>query len=266
METNSDISCEFLTNISKKHTRIENVIALFTDFGMTGPYVGQMKAVFANQSYHVTVIDLMHDAPAFNPLASSYLLAATVRYLPEEMIVVAVVDPGVGSHRKGVALLADGRWFVGPDNGLLDVVAMQSDSFEWYEIIVNNKQQISTSFHGRDIFAPIALQLFNREPIGSLLTLMPSKTCQVESDLGEVIYSDGFGNLMTGLRAVSVSSNSHLLFKNKTLSRYTTFSDAAPGDAFFYENSQGLIEIAVNAGSAKEFFNAAIGDEIIITD
>ncbi len=242
------------------------MIALFTDFGLSGPYVGQIKVVFANQLNNITVIDFMHDAPAFNPLASSYLLAATVRYLPKATIVVAVVDPGVGSSRKGVVLNADGRWFVGPDNGLLDVVAMQSDGADWYEIIFYDKQPISPSFHGRDIFAPTALQLFNREPIESFLALMPSKKCQAESDLAEIIYCDGYGNLMTGIRAVSVSLNSRLVFKNKTLSRYTTFSDVARGEAFFYENSQGLIEISVNSGSAKKFFNASIGDEITITD
>jgi len=242
------------------------MIAFFTDYGLTGPYVGQMKAVFANQSRDITVIDLMHDAPVFNPLASSYLLTATVKYLPREMIVVAVVDPGVGSSRKAVALNADSRWFVGPDNGLLDVVAMQSDRSEWYEIIVDDKRHISASFHGRDIFAPIALQLFNQEPIESFLKFLPSKISQAECDLAEIIYSDGYGNLMTGIRAASVSLSTRLLFKNKTLSRCTTFSDVAQGEAFFYENSQGLIEIAVNSGSAKKFFNAAIGDEIIITD
>ena len=103
------------------------MIALFTDFGYQGPYVGQMKAVFGNSPDRISVIDLMHDAPVFNPKASAYLLAAIINYLPKETVVVAVIDPGVGSSRKALALNADGRWLVGPDNGLLEVVALHAE-------------------------------------------------------------------------------------------------------------------------------------------
>src|SRR5688572_23638495 len=99
------------------------MIALFTDFGVNGPYVGQMKAVLARAAPGVAVIDLLHDAPAFNPRASAYLLAALAREFAEGAVLLCVVDPGVGTTRRPLVARLDGRWFVGPDNGLFNVAA-----------------------------------------------------------------------------------------------------------------------------------------------
>src|SRR5690242_11530384 len=109
------------------------MIVLFTDFGATGPYVGQVKAVLAREAPAQTVIDLLHDAPALNARASAYLLAALAPSIQGDAAFVAVVDPGVGTERRALALKADGRWFVGPDNGLLDIVALRAKSAEWWE-------------------------------------------------------------------------------------------------------------------------------------
>src|SRR5690348_15322031 len=138
------------------------MIVLFTDFGATGPYVGQVKAVLAREAPQQPVIDLLHQAPAMNPRASAYLLASLAPSIKGDAAFVCVVDPGVGTARRALALRADGRWFVGPDNGLLDVVARRARETEWWEIAWR-PQDLSATFHGRDLFAPVAARLARGE-------------------------------------------------------------------------------------------------------
>ena len=109
------------------------MIVLFTDFGLEGPYIGQVKARILAEAPNATIIDLFSDAPAHNPKACSYLLAAYVDAFPSGAIFLAVVDPGVGSNRAGVAVAAGGRWFVGPDNGLFEMAARRADSAATWE-------------------------------------------------------------------------------------------------------------------------------------
>lgn len=119
------------------------MIVLFTDFGASGPYVGQMKAAIAVAAPGVPVIDLMHDAPAFRNKASAYLLAALLRELPDGAVVLGVVDPGVGHpDRRPAAARIGGRWFVGPDNGLFAVAARHAGASEWWEISWRPERQI----------------------------------------------------------------------------------------------------------------------------
>ena len=135
------------------------MIVMFTDFGVAGPYAGQMKAALAAVAPAVSAIDLMHDAPVFRPKASAYLLAALVRPLPAGTVVLGVVDPGVGSPgRRPVAARAGGRWFVGPDNGLFAIAAQHAGGGEWWEIDWR-PERLSNTFHGRDLFAPVAARL-----------------------------------------------------------------------------------------------------------
>jgi len=238
------------------------MLYLFTDFGYEGPYVGQMKAVVSDPSLQCLVIDLMHDVPRFNVKAGAHLLAAATKFIPKNSIVVAVVDPGVGSARKGLVLRADENWYVGPDNGLLDVVARDATLCEWYEIDYKS-EDTSPSFHGRDIFMPVAHNIFRKQLMNTML--IPSLNYLPKIDvpnLSEVIYVDHFGNLITGLLASQINENVGISFKGERLERANTFSDVDMGKAFFYVNSQGLIEVSVNCGSAEEFFTAKIGDSL----
>lgn len=241
------------------------MLYLFTDFGTQGPYIGQMKSKVFELAHSCQVIDLMHDVPSYNVKAGAYLLAALSNHLAPDCVVVAVVDPKVGSDRKGLVLRADYRWFVGPDNGLFDVVAQQASCSHWYEInyqAVNTADKISHSFHGRDIFAPVGSKLMMDEPRDEFLTMIerPPQIFNTD-DLNEIIYIDQFGSLMTGLRAASLGDATIRLGSHK-LPRVRTFSDVPEGQPLFYENSQGLIEIAVNCGSAQELFSAKVGDPI----
>ena len=134
------------------------MIVLFTDFGAAGPYVGQMRAVLAREASDVPVIELFADAPMCNPRASAYLLAAYCHEFAAGSVFIAVVDPGVGSARAAVALKADSNWYVAPDNGLLAMVARRATVARWWHITWR-PEILSASFHGRDLFAPVAARL-----------------------------------------------------------------------------------------------------------
>ena len=220
-----------------------------------------MKSVLLELSPKAAVIDLMHDAPMFNTKASAHLLAASVMSVSRDSIVLAVVDPGVGSDRKGIALRADSRWYVGPDNGLFSVIAKRANAAKWYEITYENPNA-SRSFHGRDVFAPVTAMLCNEVELDEYLLPIEIDISDVKDDLAEIIYIDRFGNMMTGIQAANVDESQSIWFCDVKIRRANTFSDVAEGEIFYYENSQGLLEIAINSGSAKKYFRAAIGDVV----
>ncbi|MGH8661343.1 MAG: SAM hydrolase/SAM-dependent halogenase family protein [Burkholderiales bacterium] len=237
------------------------MIFLFTDFGGGGLYVGQVKAVLQSQAPKEVVIDLLHDAPAFNVKAGAHLLAALAERIPRESVTLAVVDPGVGGPRAPVAVAADGRWFVGPDNGLISVAAARAKKREVFSIGWR-PQELSASFHGRDLFAPVAAMLAR----DSLKTAKLKKAALAvdfgPDDLGEVIYVDHFGNLVTGLRAASAPRGRKLGVNGREVPYARVFSAVRRGDAFWYENSLGLVEIAAHSASAAETLGCKLGDAV----
>ena len=240
------------------------MIVLFTDFGNAGPYVGQMKAVLCQQAPGPALIDLFADAPRQNPRAAAYLLAAYVDEFPKESVFLCVVDPGVGDPaRRAAVVRADGRWLVGPDNGLFNVVAMRSHAVEWWDITWR-PPRLSASFHGRDLFAPVAARLARGEAPPGERRSDERVRCEWPDDLAEVIYIDHFGNAMTGLRARQVPGHARLRARDKLLPSARTFSAVPLGSAFWYENANGLVEIAVNQGRADHMFDLAVGDSIEI--
>jgi len=136
----------------------QGMIALFTDFGLHGPYTGQMKAVLHQMAPGVPVIDLFANAPVGNPKPSAYLLAAYVTWFPAGTVFLCVVDPGVGGSRPAITLEADERWYVGPGNGLFELVRRRARNARSWDIAWR-PERLSASFHGRDLFAPVAASL-----------------------------------------------------------------------------------------------------------
>jgi S-adenosylmethionine hydrolase len=237
------------------------MIVLFTDFGGRGPYLGQMRAVLARRAPEVPAVDLLSDAPAFDAKASAYLLAAYAAAFDKGDVFICVVDPGVGGRRAPLVVEADGRWYVGPDNGLLTVVARRAAAAQAWEIAWR-PPRLSASFHGRDLFAPVAAELAR----GTLLTSRP-RAVPVEDwpeDLAEIVYVDGYGNAITGVRAAVLGPDDVLRAGERRIARARTFCEVAPGAAFWYENANGLAEIAVNRGRADEALGLAVGSEIFI--
>ncbi|PCI38228.1 MAG: hypothetical protein COB46_11920 [Rhodospirillaceae bacterium] len=227
-------------------------IVLFCDFGL--PYTGQMKARLLDGAPECAVIDLFHDVPAHDIQAGSALLAAHVRDFPKGTIFVCVVDPGVGTdQRKPGVVFAGGWWFVGPLNGLFEHVLRQFGSDAEVFEITEIPKDVSVSFHGRDIFAPQAARLAvgNKHGLRPLAVESIRKSSFVD-DVQAVIYSDGFGNLMTGIRAKSLPENETIEISGRKLPKYRTFSDAQPGEFFVYENAVGLLEISANQANARK--------------
>lgn len=243
------------------------MIVLFTDFGLHGPYVGQMKAVLHQQAAGVPQVDLFHDVPAFDIKLCAYLLAAYVDEFPAGTVFLCVVDPGVGtSTRQAVMLQANGRWFVGPGNGLFNLIHAHAQDSRVWEILWR-PQRLSHTFHGRDLFAPVAALLaMGQQPEAREIKLAGLPGQDWPNDLTQVIYLDHFGNAMTGKRAAQVSQSAGVQVSGQTLAHARTFAEVPPGQAFWYENANGLLEIAVNKGNAAELLQLQIGDGFSLTE
>jgi hypothetical protein len=240
------------------------MIVLFTDFGLAGPYTGQVKAVLTQAAPGVPVIDLFADAPAGNPKAAAYLLAAYSAWFPAGTVFLCVVDPGVGGGRPPVAVEADGRSFVGPGNGLFEIVRRRAALARIWEITWQ-PPGLSATFHGRDLFAPVAAMLARGEPVpGELRDAAWLRRPDWPDDLAEIVYIDHYGNAMTGLRTGAVPAGTALSVAGRTIAGARTFGDRRQGEALWYENSNGLIEIAVNRGRADRTLGLAIGTPISI--
>jgi hypothetical protein len=238
------------------------MIVLFTDFGPTGPYTGQMKAVLYARAPGVPVVDLFCDAPSFNPRASAYLLAAYVEEFAKGTVFLCVVDPGVGGKRPPLVCRMDGCWFVGPGNGLFSVVARRARQVECWEITWR-PARLSASFHGRDLFAPVAAGLAQgRKVPGEKVAFETVNPDTWPADLPEVIYVDAFGNAMTGIRAAGLPADATLRVSGEMLGRARTFSEVKVGEAFWYENANGLAEIAVNQGNASRKLGLEVGTPV----
>jgi len=241
------------------------MIVLFTDFGREGPYTGQMQAVLQRCAPGVPVIDLLADVPAYDIRAAAYLLPALAAAFEAGTVFLCVVDPGVGGHRAPVALRADGSWYVGPDNGLFALVQRRAAAADSWEISWR-PDRLSASFHGRDLFAPVAARLARGEaPPGQPRPAATLARPDWPDDLAAVIYVDAFGNAMTGLRAATLPAGARLSLAATELPAARTFSDQPPGTAFWYENANGLVEIAVNQGSAAARFALAPGTPVALS-
>lgn len=237
-------------------------IVLFTDFGSSDIYVPQVKAAL-RRSGATDILDLLHDAPAFNVRASAHLLAALSSQFDPGSVFLAVVDPGVGSDREAAIVMTEGRWYVGPDNGLLSVLASRSTTN--FFRITWRPDNLSRSFHGRDLFAPIAAAIakgeFPKDKVEQ------TRRLQVDfgaGDLAEVIYIDHYGNAITGLRASNLSAGDRLRIGGHTITPAEVFSKLNAGESCWYENSVGLAEIAVNRGSAAQQLNLSAGQTVNI--
>lgn len=240
------------------------MIVLFTDFGLEGPYTGQMKAVLHRDAPNVAIIDLFADAPTIDPKASAYLLAAHAAWFPPGTVFLAVVDPGVGGERAAIMVEADARWYVGPDNGLFELVSRRAAAARSWEITWR-PAAMSASFHGRDLFAPVAAMLARgAAPPGLLRPADAGRMRDWPDDLPEAVYVDHYGNVMTGLRAAVVPPTARLAAAGREIARARTFSAVAKREAFWYENSNGLAEIAMNSGRADASLGLRIGSPVSI--
>jgi S-adenosylmethionine hydrolase len=206
----------------------------------------------------VPVVDALHDAPDFAIEPAAHLLAALAGEFPPRTIFLAVVDPGVGTARGAIVVQADGRRFVGPDNGLLSVLWQRARARTCWRIGWR-PERLTSSFHGRDLFAPVAAALATkRVPRGWLLAKRAPQLLIDARDLPRIIYIDHYGNAMTGLR---VTDKAQILTVGKRKLAYArTFGEAR--GPFWYDNSMGLVEIAMPRGSAANALRLRIGTAV----
>jgi len=239
------------------------MIALFTDFGLAGPYTGQVAAVLHRHAPGVPVVSLFADAPAARPKPAAYLLAAYAAWFPAGTVLLCVVDPGVGGERRAAVVEAAGRVYVGPDNGLFDIVARRDPGARWWEIAWR-PGPLSASFHGRDLFAPVAARLAAGDRIADLARPAEDEAAMRgwPDDLAEIVYIDHYGNAMTGLRGALLPREARLFAGGRLVEPAATFSAVPPGQAFWYVNSNGLAEIAVNGGRADTTLGLAMGSDV----
>lgn len=256
-----------------------HLITLLTDFGVTDVYVGVMKGVIATINPALTVIDLTHHIPPQNLAAARFNLMSAFAYFPTETVHICVVDPGVGSQRRGIALQLNKGFLVGPDNGLFSGVLKHSSIVKAVEL--SNSQYWRTAspsqtFHGRDIFAAVGAHLASGvliEELGnlidpeSLVQLIIEEPLQTEQKIiGCIQYIDHFGNLITNISANLVKGKnwSVVVGKRQILSRQT-YSNCQTGEIVALISSEGWVEIAVNGGSAQSQLQLYYGAKVEIS-
>ena len=260
-------------------------IAILTDFGYRDHYAGVMKGVIASISPQAPIIDLTHGIPPQQVLAGALVLRESVNFFPRRTIFLGVVDPGVGTGRKPIAVeTKSGLRLVGPDNGLLWLAAERAKIKRIVELRSPRYRlpKVSASFHGRDIFAPAAAWLWRGAPMGEfgppLQTMMQldagGRVVQDQNELyGEIIYIDGFGNLITNISRTTFERFARrfqqcrlsIRIKRRTsLALYKAYAEAPQGAPLAIFGSFDLLEIAVRDGNAARHFNAALGLPISI--
>ena len=256
-----------------------SVITLTTDFGTSDWFIGTLKGVIAGIAPKAKVIDLTHDLPPGDIRGGAFALEAGCRFFPEGTVHVAVVDPGVGSHRKAIAVKTAKGVFVGPDNGVLSwalakekVAAIHALENEDYFL-----QPVSQTFHGRDVFAPVAAQLSRGVPIKKFGPALkdfvrldwPEPRRQRGGVEGEVVYIDCFGNAITNiaselLRGAAMAS-CEVFAKRHRICPLRTFYQSVPQKTpVALAGSSGFLEIAVNGGSAGKLLGVRIGTRVVL--
>ncbi|MCS7259520.1 MAG: SAM-dependent chlorinase/fluorinase [Anaerolineae bacterium] len=254
------------------------VITLTTDFGTSDAYVGVMKGVILTLAPHVTLVDISHAVPPQDVRTAAFLLYQAELFFPADTIHVVVVDPGVGSARRAVAVRTHTGTFVAPDNGVLTYVLHHTFGYTAYHLTRAEYwlPRLSATFHGRDIFAPVAARLANGmplsrlgEPIDDLVCLPVSKPEFRTHDeiIAHVLHVDRFGNLILDITADQLPEAPVFeIMGHRIVGLRRTYSEAAPGELLAYVGStRQHVEIACSGGHAAGRIGAQVGTPVIIT-
>lgn len=252
------------------------ICTLVTDFGWRDPYVGVMKGVILGRAPQARIVDLCHEIPPQDVASANFALMGSWSYFPPGTVHVVVVDPGVGSSRRILCAEAGGHVFLAPDNGVLSSIIDPSGAIHAVEDrSLYLCEDVSNTFHGRDIFAPVAARLVSGMPVedvGSRVTdptLIERPVPHATPDgglVGEVIHVDAFGNLITNIRgpdALAMRERASVVFRGQDLGPpVDSYAAVEPGSPLAIVDSFGFLEVAVNRGSAALHFNASTGDPI----
>lgn len=258
------------------------MITLTTDFGLKDPYAAEMKAVILGISPNAVIIDITHEVAKFNVRMGAYVLSSAAPYFPRGTIHVAVVDPGVGTQRRPILIQTKQGFFVGPDNGIL-VMATENQGIKCIYEITNPKfmlSKVSSTFHGRDVFAPAAAHLAGRvnpaefgPEIHEITKPEFAKVTKRKNVLfGEVLHVDNFGNIITNVRETELARirvkervNVELPDHKLKLKFCRAYADAKPQQPLALIGSHSYLEIAMNQGDAAAEFNTKVGDKVTVS-
>jgi len=245
------------------------VISLLTDFGTADYFVGAVKGAILSVNPQVVIVDITHEIPGQDIEAGAFMLLAAYKTFPAGTVHVAVVDPGVGSTRRPIIVAANEQLFVGPDNGIFSYIYERESSHRIFHVTEQKyfRTDPSSTFHGRDIFAPVAAALSTGvapEAFGPEVSDEVRLT-SLESPL-RIIHIDRFGNCVTNIRRKTFEETS-LSINGMTISALRKFYDEADpsGEVFAIWGSAGFLEISVNGGSAAQILGAKRGDEVSFT-
>jgi S-adenosylmethionine hydrolase len=259
------------------------IVTLTTDFGLNDHFVGALKGVILNIAPEANIVDICHTVQAFDILDGALALAQSYSYFPPRTVHLVVVDPGVGSARRPILATSEMHNFVAPDNGVLSLMYAREQRLSVRHITAEHYflQPVSNTFHGRDIFAPVAAYLakgVDQEKFGEEVSdyvrfnAPKPKASDPNSLRGVVLRVDRFGNLITNFTpqdAPALFQNNAPTFKmvvgkREITSMRTNYADGAPGELFAIIGSMGFLEIAANRGSAAQITGAGKGTEVLL--
>lgn len=256
------------------------IITLTTDFGSGDSLVGSMKGVILNINPDAEIVDITHKILPYDLLDGALAIGQAYKFFPPRTIHVVVVDPGVGTERRPLLVTAGQHYFVAPDNGVLSMVYQREEALTVRHITSEHYflQPVSNTFHGRDIFSPVAAWLakngqsasFGEEITDFVRFAMPKPKTTGNSLKGVILRADNFGNLLTNfteedLPQVLAGSNFKMRVGNAQISKFVqTFGNGAPNEPVLILGSSGFFEVAVNRGNAAKTLNATRGAEVTI--
>lgn len=266
----------------RRNTVANPIITLTTDYGTNDHLVGTMKGVILKINPDVTIVDISHNVTAYDLLDGALTIGSAYSYFPPKTVHVVVVDPGVGTERRPLLVSAQSQYFIAPDNGVLSVIyeregnaVVRHANVEHYYL-----SPLSKTFHGRDVFAPVAAWLtkgWQTASMGDEIAdykkfSMPKPKAADGGLKGVVLRVDAFGNLITNFRAEHLAANAQengnfqMQVGTHTVSKLVdTFARGATGEAIAYIGSSGFIEIGVNKGSAARTLSLGRGTPVVLT-
>jgi len=255
---------------------MSGIITLTTDFGLRDAYQGAVKGAILSLCPGVSLVDITHLVPPGDILEGSLVMAGACSLFPDGVVHVGVVDPGVGTERRAVVLETARHFFVGPDNGLLTLVAPPEEVKTAVRLTnpAYFAAEVSPTFHGRDVFAPVAAHLClgvgpramgeEMDPESLVRLDLPEAARHGESVTGEVVHVDAFGNLITNIRGADVCDGSVVGVEGQSLALVRTYADVEQGAVVALIGSTGLVEVAVNGGNAAEKLGAGKGCRVSV--
>jgi S-adenosylmethionine hydrolase len=257
------------------------IITLTTDFGLKDPYAAEMKAAILSLCPNAAIVDITHEIEKFNIRMGAYVLSSAAPYFPKGTIHVAVVDPGVGTKRHPILIQTQQSFFVGPDNGLL-ILAAEHQGINRIHEITNPKlmlSQVSSTFHGRDVFAPAAAHLANgvhpAEFGPEICEIARPKFAKItrrkDTLVGEVLHVDNFGNIITNIGEKEMALvrkgvvNVELSNQKLKLKLCKAYGEAPPREPLALIGSHNYLEVAINQGNAAAELKTKPGDKIKVS-